>query len=150
MSSFLLFPLFRSSLNPENIFRHYLPQTCHWHWSGLSYDFYPWPSSILNGFTLTRCDDPAKLVLTLPAIPLHEQEENRQTSRTETASKPGNLKSLGALTYFWPSPPIWIHPRSSYTRGGRPITSISSPNHILLIFSSEPPWNPRPLNIIFF
>ena len=29
-------------------------------------------------------------------------------------------------------------------RGGRPTTSISSPSHILLIFSSEPPRNPRP------
>ena len=35
-------------------------------------------------------------------------------------------------------------------RGGRPTTSISSPNHILLIFSSEPPRNPRPFNIIFY
>ena len=31
-------------------------------WSGQSYDFYPWLSSALNWFTLTRCDDPAKLV----------------------------------------------------------------------------------------
>ena len=139
MSSFLLFPLFRSSLNPENIFRHYLPQTCHWHWSGLSYDFYPWPSSILNGFTLTRCDDPAKLVLTLPAIPLHEQEENRQTSRTETASKPGNLKSLGALTYFWPPPPIWIHPRSSYTTW-MTSTAFPSLNNWSIISWEASPW----------
>ena len=29
-------------------------------------------------------------------------------------------------------------------RGGRPTTSISSPNHILIIFSSEPHRNPRP------
>ena len=36
------------------------------------------------------------------------------------------------------------------TRGGRPTTSISSPNHSLLIFSSEPNRNPRPFNIIFF
>jgi len=36
------------------------------------------------------------------------------------------------------------------SRGGRPTISISSPNHILLIFSSEPPRNPRPFNIIFF
>ena len=35
------------------------------------------------------------------------------------------------------------------TRGGRPTTSISSPNHILIIFSSEPHQNPRPFNIIF-
>ena len=42
-------------------------------WSGISYDFYPWLSSILNGFTLTRCDDPAKLVLTLQAIPLNKR-----------------------------------------------------------------------------
>ena len=34
-------------------------------------------------------------------------------------------------------------------RGGRPTTSISSPSHILLIFSSEPPRNLRPFNIIF-
>ena len=32
------------------------------------------------------------------------------------------------------------------TRGGRPTTSISSPNHILIIFSSEPHRNPRPFN----
>ena len=32
-------------------------------WSGQSYDFYSWLSSVLNGFTLTRCDDPAKLVI---------------------------------------------------------------------------------------
>ena len=35
------------------------------------------------------------------------------------------------------------------TRGGRPATTISSPSHILLIFSSEPPRNPRPSKIIF-
>ena len=29
-------------------------------------------------------------------------------------------------------------------RGGRPATTISSPSHILLIFSSELPRNPRP------
>ena len=34
-------------------------------WSRLFYDFYSWLSSVLNGFTLSRCDDPAKLVLTL-------------------------------------------------------------------------------------
>ena len=34
-------------------------------------------------------------------------------------------------------------------RGGRPATTISIPSHILLIFSSEPPLNPRPSNIIF-
>ena len=37
----------------------------------------------------------------------------------------------------------------AHTRGGRPTTLISSPSHILLIFSSEPPRNPRPFNIIF-
>ena len=42
-------------------------------WSGLSYDFYPWLSSVLNGFTLTRCNNPAKLVLTLQAIPLNKR-----------------------------------------------------------------------------
>ena len=30
------------------------------------------------------------------------------------------------------------------SRGGRPATIISSPSHILLIFSSEPSRNPRP------
>ena len=29
-------------------------------------------------------------------------------------------------------------------KGKRPATKISSPSHILLIFSSEPPRNPRP------
>ena len=38
-------------------------------WSGKSYYFYPWLSSTLNGFTLTRCDDPVKLLITLQAIP---------------------------------------------------------------------------------
>ena len=33
-------------------------------------------------------------------------------------------------------------------RGGRPATTISSPSHILLIFSSEPPRNSRSSNII--
>ena len=36
------------------------------------------------------------------------------------------------------------------TRGGRPTTTIPSPNHILIIFSSEPHRHPRPSNIIFF
>ena len=39
-------------------------------WSGQSYEFYPWLSSILNGFNLTRCADPVKLMLTLQALPL--------------------------------------------------------------------------------
>ena len=34
------------------------------------------------------------------------------------------------------------------TRGGRPATTISRPSHILLIFSSETPRNPRPSTII--
>ena len=34
-------------------------------------------------------------------------------------------------------------------RGGRPATTISRPSHILLIFLSEPPRNPRPFNVIF-
>ena len=34
-------------------------------------------------------------------------------------------------------------------RGGRPTTTISSPSHILLIFSSEPHGNHRPSNIFF-
>ena len=38
-------------------------------WSGQTYDFYPWLSSTLNGFNLTRCEDPAKLLLTLQALP---------------------------------------------------------------------------------
>ena len=33
-------------------------------------------------------------------------------------------------------------------RGGRPATTTSRPIHNLLIFSSEPPRNPRPSNII--
>ena len=37
--------------------------------------------------------------------------------------------------------------RKTVRRGGRPTTSISSPNHILVIFSSEPYQNPRPFNI---
>ena len=37
-------------------------------WSNLTYDFYPWLISTLNGFNLTRCEDPAKLLLTLQAL----------------------------------------------------------------------------------
>ena len=43
------------------------------HWSGQTYDFYPWLSSILNGFNLTKCDDSVKVVLTLQAIPLNKR-----------------------------------------------------------------------------
>ena len=42
-------------------------------WSGQSYDFYPWLSSILNRFNLTKCADPVKLMLTLQAIPLNKK-----------------------------------------------------------------------------
>ena len=38
-------------------------------WSGQTYDFYPWLSSTLNGFNLTGCEDRAKLLLTLQALP---------------------------------------------------------------------------------
>ena len=44
----------------------------------------------------------------------------------------------------------WVNFNYQLTRGGRPATTISSPNHILLIFSSEPPRNPRPLIIMCF
>ena len=37
----------------------------------------------------------------------------------------------------------------SLMRGGRPATTISRPSHILLIFSSEPPQNPRPFVLKF-
>ena len=37
-----------------------------------------------------------------------------------------------------------------FTEGRKANHINSSPNHILLIFSSEPPRNPRPFNIIFF
>ena len=42
-------------------------------WSGQSYEFYPWLSSVLNGFSLTRCDDPTKLALTLQEIRLNKR-----------------------------------------------------------------------------
>ena len=42
-------------------------------WSSQSYEFYPWLSSILNGFNLTRCTDPVKLMLTLQALPLNKK-----------------------------------------------------------------------------
>ena len=42
-------------------------------WSGQSYKFYPWLSSILIGFNLTRCADPVKLMLTLQALPLSKK-----------------------------------------------------------------------------
>ena len=50
-----------------------LPKLVTDNWSGQSYDFYPWLASVLNKFSLTRCDDPAKLVLTLQAIPLNKR-----------------------------------------------------------------------------
>ena len=42
-----------------------LPKLVTDNWSRISFDFYPWLSSVLNRFTLTRYDNPAKLVLTL-------------------------------------------------------------------------------------
>ena len=42
-------------------------------WGGISYNFYPWLSSILNGFNLTKCNDPVKLIITLQAIPLNKR-----------------------------------------------------------------------------
>ena len=42
-------------------------------WSGQTYDFYPWLSSVLNGFTLTKCDNTTKVVLMLQAIPLNKR-----------------------------------------------------------------------------
>ena len=39
-------------------------------WSGKSADFYPWLSTILNGFNLTQAEDNVKVALTQQAIPL--------------------------------------------------------------------------------
>ena len=39
-------------------------------WSGKSGDFYPWLSTILNGFNLTQAEDVVKVALNLQAIPL--------------------------------------------------------------------------------
>jgi len=50
---------------------------------------------------------------------------------------------------LWTFFTFWLE-SYSWKRGGRPTTSISSPNHILIIFSSEQHRNPRPFNIIFF
>jgi len=38
--------------------------------------------------------------------------------------------------------------KKTKSRGGRPASTTSRPNHILLIFSSKPPLNPRPLFIM--
>ena len=42
-------------------------------WSGLSYDFYPWLSSALNGYNLTKCADPARPLITIQAIPVDKR-----------------------------------------------------------------------------
>ena len=42
-------------------------------WSSQSYDFYTWLSSALNGFNLTKCADPVRLVITLQAIPANKR-----------------------------------------------------------------------------
>ena len=42
-------------------------------WSGKSGDFYPWLSTILNGFNLTQVGDVVKVALTLQAIPLNKR-----------------------------------------------------------------------------
>ena len=54
-------------------------------WIGQTYDFYPWLSSILHGFTLTRCDDSMKLVLTLMPSPWIRRDPS--TTSTGTTSK---------------------------------------------------------------
>ena len=68
-------------------------------WSGLSYDFYPWLSSVLNGFTLTRCDDPAKLVLTLQAIPLNKRG-SFNTITDWTNFKARLIEEFGSIDIF--------------------------------------------------
>ena len=40
--------------------------------------------------------------------------------------------------------------KTAKKKGGRPTTIISRPSLFLLIFSSEPPQNPRVLSILFF
>ena len=49
----------------------------------------------------------------------------------------------------WCIPPVYSHMiPPPWTRGGRPITTISRLSYILFIFSSEPPRNPCPSNTI--
>ena len=69
-------------------------------WSGQSYDFYPWLSSIQRGFNLTRCDDSVKVVLTLQAIPLNKQGSfvhitNWQDFKTCLIEEFGSIDTFG-------------------------------------------------------
>ena len=62
-------------------------------------DFYPWFSSVLNGFTLTRCNNPAKLVLTLQAIPLNKRG-SFNTITNWTNFKARVIEEFGSIDIF--------------------------------------------------
>ena len=47
-------------------------------WSGKSGDFYPWLSTILNGFKLTQAGDVVKVALTLQAFPFYQTRTLQQ------------------------------------------------------------------------
>ena len=88
-----------------------LPKLVTDNWSRLSYDFYPWLSSVLNGYTLTRCDDPAKLVLTLQAIPLNKRGSfntitNCNSLKTRLIEEFGSIvifgRDVNQIFYFLP------------------------------------------------
>ena len=68
-------------------------------WSGQSYNFYPWLSSVLNGFSLTRCDNPAKLVLTLQVILLNKRG-SFNNSNNWTSFKTRLVEELGSINIF--------------------------------------------------
>ena len=68
---------------------------------------------------------------------------NKQTGRSAIQNiprLPTLVKQVCGLDLNLRNPPS--------PRGGRPATTISRPRHILFIFSSEPPRNPRPSIIL--
>ena len=94
------------------LLHHHLPVSSHPNLSLISYDFYPWLFSVLNEFTLTRCDDPAKLVLTLQAIPLNKRGSfntitNWTSFKTRLIEEFESIESLAEMSIkFFTSSPL--------------------------------------------
>ena len=68
-------------------------------WRGKSYDFYPWLSSTLNGFALTQCDVPAKLLITLQAMPPEKRSSLNSITDWNTF-KARLIEEFGSINIF--------------------------------------------------
>ena len=68
-------------------------------WSSKSGDFYPWLSTILNGFNLTQAGDVVKVALTLQAIPINKRGPFNNISDW-TTFKTKLIEEFGSIDIF--------------------------------------------------